>query len=289
MRLRQYFEPYLRHAERMGLAPRSLYHAQNHFKYTIGPTVGDRELRSLKPNDASHIIERAALRGRSAPARAIIVLRALLKYIGGEGIKTPFHYSTLKVPRLPEKEIEYLTKEERKIIRDTIPLSFPWVRFRAMFELGLHTGLRIGEMLNIRIGDIDWINHEIKIYSQKAKQYQTVYTYGSEEEISRYLGQRTDECPYLFATKEGKKIKFNCARTQMIEMRRKLKDKIKKHLHWHILRKTFCTELLLNKTDIKSVQHLARHRSERTTLRHYAAVNKTHCKVEHQRVMGVLV
>ncbi|MBP9686672.1 MAG: tyrosine-type recombinase/integrase [Candidatus Doudnabacteria bacterium] len=61
---------------------------------------------------------------------------------------------------------------------------------------------------------------------------------------------------------------------------------ITKRIHPHLFRSTFCTELLHGNVDIKSVQILARHKSERTTLRHYIAVSKERCKIEHQRVMN---
>ena len=61
---------------------------------------------------------------------------------------------------------------------------------------------------------------------------------------------------------------------------------ITKRIHPHIFRSTFGTELLYGGADIKSVQVLMRHKSERTTLKHYIAVSKDRCKGEHERILN---
>ena len=67
---------------------------------------------------------------------------------------------------------------------------------------------------------------------------------------------------------------------------------VNKRIHPHIFRSTFVTNLLQGAekngavTDIKTTQTLARHKSERTTLKSYAAVVKGRAKGEHERVLN---
>ncbi|GEM_PF-2640374 len=61
---------------------------------------------------------------------------------------------------------------------------------------------------------------------------------------------------------------------------------IRKHIKHHLFRKSFVTHLIQGGADITAVSDLARHKSPRTTLRHYAAVNKERSKAVHQKVMN---
>jgi site-specific recombinase XerD len=64
---------------------------------------------------------------------------------------------------------------------------------------------------------------------------------------------------------------------------------IKKHIAHHLFRKTFVTHLLQRKADIMAVKDLARHRSERTTLKNYAGVDKERSKAIHAGIMNDLL
>ncbi len=61
---------------------------------------------------------------------------------------------------------------------------------------------------------------------------------------------------------------------------------IKKHIKHHLFRKTFATHLIQGGADIIAVGDLCRHRSPRTTLRFYAAVNTERSKDKHQEILG---
>lgn len=273
----------------MNRNPSTIKNTRLALKNSVVLALGDKDVGLLKVTDASYIIEKGSLHGKYGASRGIIALRSLLKYLHDEGIPLPVHYSDFKVPVVPDKEVQYLTHEEREIVRSFINLNYPnGLRLRAMFEFMLRTGLRISEACAIRIDDIDFVNHEIRVENCKSKKWEVVYTHGAEEWVLKYLASRKDKNPFLFISNDGNRLTANLSKDMMRRLRKRIGGKIKKHIHWHILRKTFCTELLLNKTDIKSTQHLARHASERTTLRHYAAVNKQHSKKEHERVMSVL-
>lgn len=288
MLLKDYTNNYISYMERMNRHPHTIACTKIALKVVIAG-IGDKDVASLKVTDSSYIIERGSLHGKYGASRAIIALRGFLKYLHDDGVALSVHYSDFKVPYVIDKEVEYLNKEEREIIRNCINLNSPaGLRFRTMFELMLRTGLRISEALSIRIDEVDFLNHQIKIINCKNKKQELVYIYGCEEWIKKYLLSRTDKNPFLFVSTNGSTLSFDAAKSHLLKFRSCLKGKLHKTFHWHILRKTFCTELLLAKTDIKSTQYLARHASERTTLRHYAAVNKKYCKEEHERVMGVL-
>jgi len=287
--LKDYIEPYLAYVGRIGLNKSTIRNIRLGLYNAVVNTLGHKDLKDLKITDGSYIIAEASKHGEHGPERSMISFRGFLKYLHDDGVPLPVHYSDFKVPQLRSKEVVYLTQEERDIIRDTINLNVPsGLRIRTLFELIIKTGLRISEACSIKIEDIDFLNHEIKVQNCKSNRWETVYTHGVEDWIKRYIASRKSSSPYLFVTAYGDKYNPNFSRIDAAKLRAKLKDKIKKHFHWHLLRKTFCTELLFNQVDIKTVQYLARHASERTTLKIYAATTQKRSKSEHERVMSVL-
>jgi integrase/recombinase XerD len=289
MELKDYIEPYLAYAKRTGLEPSTIKNIRLGLYNAVVPTLGHKKLADLKVTDGSYVIEEGSKHGKHGSVRAMISFRGFLKYLHDDGIPLPVHWSDFKVPQSPDKVVEYLTAEERQIIRDTININNPsGLRVRTLFELILHTGLRITEACSIKIEDIDYLNHEIKVENCKSKKFENVYIHGVEEYIKTYIASRKDNNPYLFVTAAGDRYSANFSRMDSSKLRKKLQGKVKKHFHWHLLRKTFCTELLFNNVDIKSVQQLARHASERTTLKIYAATTQKRCKEAHERVMGTL-
>lgn len=95
---------------------------------------------------------------------------------------------------------------------------------------------------------------------------------------------RNEKFPPLFVNLMGERLPAGSARRSMVEAMHKAG--IKKRIHPHIFRSTHATNLLEGGANIKAVQYLLGHESERTTLRHYAAVNKSHAKEEHQRILN---
>jgi integrase len=147
--------------------------------------------------------------------------------------------------------------------------------------------MRIGEACSVNIADVNFETHEIRIINCKTKEENIVYfTDRSAEWMRLYIGSRNDTLPALFITGRNRMLPL----TSRNYIRSKTKALgINKKICHHIFRKTCGTYLLQNQVDIKSVQTLLRHKSERTTLRYYIGVNKEKCKLIHQSVMSNIV
>ena len=158
--------------------------------------------------------------------------------------------------------------------------------YRALIENLRVTGMRISEAISLNRDDIDWNKKEAEITNAKTKEREMVYfTDESLAWLKRYLDFRNDRSEALFVNQNGKRVSPCTVRNTIHHSTRRAG--IKKNVHPHIFRSTFGTELLHGGADIKSVQVLMRHKSERTTLKHYIAVSKDRCKSEHERIMNV--
>ena len=168
---------------------------------------------------------------------------------------------------------------------DTVPA----VRTRALVEVLLSSGMRIAEALSLNRNDIRWHTAEATVVNCKSGEREKVYF--SQEALSwlkKYLDLRDDSSEALFVSRRGKRLKQVTSRYALAKYTKEAESIIGKHIHHHLFRATFATLLLNGGLDIKAVQSLTRHKSERTTLRHYIAFQKHKDRERHHKVFESL-
>ncbi len=288
MQLSYYFEPYLAYILAKGRTQKTAHEHRRFLEGPITEAVGGKDLMELRKVDSA-LIENAGRRyGEYGAQRAIVTLRRLLNYIEDRGEAVPFSWRDLQLPKVPRRIAEALEKDELEEVMNSFDTTTTiGLRTRVLYEFMFTAGLRISEALNIKRGDIDLEKKEIHIVNAKTKDQEIVYlTDRCLYWLKQFLDRRTDIYEHIFTTNYGK-LTACAARRNLKEFTKGLD--LKKHIKPHLFRKTFTTTLLREKVNIKDVQHLSRHKSERTTLRYYAAVNFASAKLEHQRVMNVFV
>jgi integrase/recombinase XerD len=264
---------------------------REHRRFLEGPikaAVGNIEIESLRIVDVARIKQAAKDRGAHGPERALVTFRQLTKFARGQGFNLLFDWRDIELPKLAKKLNEYLTPEEIDKIRNALDTTtHAGLRHRALLETLLDTGMRIGEACVLKKEDIDWQLQEAIIKNVKTDEMQKVFfTDRSLEWIKRYIDSRKDDMPWVFISGRGHLLET----TSRNYMRTHLKNLgIKKHIKHHIFRKTFATVLIQGGADITAVGDLCRHRSPRTTLEYYAAVNKERSKDIHRKVMNKML
>ncbi|MFH1288774.1 MAG: site-specific tyrosine recombinase/integron integrase [bacterium] len=222
--------------------------------------------------------------------RRIASLRSFFNYLEeNEQIdKSPMKkiHKSFKIPkRLPKvlsiHELEALLKvpdEERKLLEQT-PVKaekdrkkiafkiFACIRNRAILELFFATGIRISELCNLNMKNIDMSEKIIKVFGKGAKERMIYFDHpGTVKAIEKYINERSKKTPKasnLFINKFNNKIS-----PRYVEMMFKnylKKAGIEKDLSPHSLRHTMATTLVENGADLRSVQEILGHSSVATT------------------------
>lgn len=285
MKIQEFFEGLLNHKRAANSAPKTIQEYKRIIDKILMPSIGDMDLESFREIDADKIKIQGRNHGQFGEQRGIVVFRQLLQYVKKTGVHIPFDWRDLRVPTGPKKEVDWLTPEEWDEVRKAFDLK--WIvglRDRALCEVLRVSGMRISEALSLNRDSINWDTKEVKIRNAKPPHdiEKVYFTQESLHWVTQYLQMRNENCEPLF-------VSFTGARATPSGVRRTIhaamqRAGVKKHVHPHLFRSTFGTELLQGGTDIKAVQTLMRHKSERTTLKHYVAVNKERAKGEHQRV-----
>jgi len=293
MKLKEYFPGLLNYKMEEGSSPKTIQEYTRIIHTILDPAIGDIDLEDIREIDVGKIKVIGRQHGRYGEQRGVVTFRQLLQYIKKTGLKIPFDWRDLTLPKCPDKEVDALSKDEWETVRNAFDLN--WIiglRDRALVELLWATGMRISEALALNRDSVPWETKELSIRNAKPP-HQTEKIYFTDESLywlRQYLQVRNETFDPLFVNLTGQRATPGGVR-RTIQTTVK-KAGIEKRIHPHLFRSTFVTNLLQGtqdgapNTDIKTVQVLARHRSERTTLKHYTAVMKGRAKKEHERVLN---
>lgn len=180
------------------------------------------------------------------------------------------YFNDINRPRKEKKLPNFINYAEYMNLISTIEKednTYLRLRNLLLLEILFDTGLRVSEAVNIKIKDIDFKNHGIRVLGKGSKE-RIVYfgDYASnylEEYLSLREGIKSSDDEYLFWNKNYQKLTRRGAEYLINNIAKKalLKQKITPHT----LRHTFATEMLNNGCDIRSVQELLGHKSLSTT------------------------
>lgn len=183
--------------------------------------------------------------------------------------------SNILPPEILQRKIKIKipTTLPRAIPSDDIEKFLPSVsdvRDRAMIMLLLRTGMRIGELLNLHVADINLQEQKILIYiGEKNAQGRVVYFCDdAKEALMLWLRTRNPEQRYLFYGLRGRPLSYSGARKAFRKYLEK-SDLVSKGYTPHQLRHTFASELLNAGMRLEVLQQLLGHTTIEMT-RHYA-------------------
>ena len=212
--------------------------------------------------------------------RRLAAVRAFLKYRAREGGRADAGRS-VALPRLGRRLPEPLTPEEAEAIVTAPDASPRGLRDRAMLELMYGAGLRVSEVVSLRVSDIDLEEGLVRCMGKGARQ-RVVPTGRRAIEAIRIYMQRGR--PYLGRMQRGDILFLNhrgqgITRQAVFQLVRDHARSagIEKIVTPHTLRHSFATHLIENGCDLRSVQEMLGHASIETTQVY------THVSVEHVR------
>jgi integrase/recombinase XerD len=180
----------------------------------------------------------------------------------------------IQLPKRPEPHVHYLSNEEVERIKGAIQIhTFTRLRLRVLVEVLLGTGLRISEALSLDRTPFESGQNEIEIVGKGSKSRRVFFPAETLQWIKKFLYYRRDDFPAVFIT-TGIPRRLDRSDISKFFKQLRVDAGIDKPLTPHILRHTFCTNLLQNGADIRYIQELAGHADIQTTAKYYLGVDR---------------
>jgi integrase/recombinase XerD len=243
-----------------------LYQFLEYKKYALSPK--EIELKQLQ--EFLKWITELGITARSQ-ARVISGIKAFYKYLLLENVLNVDPTALLEAPKLGRKLPETLSVEDINKIIDGIDLSTPeGVRNKAMLETLYSCGLRVSELVNLKISNLFLKDGFVKVTGKGDKErlapigsiavkHITVY----KDEVRSHIAVKKDQEDFLFLNRRGAKLTRVMVFT--IIKRLAIKTGLKKHISPHTFRHSFATHLIEGGADLRAVQEMLGHESITTT------------------------
>ncbi len=219
---------------------------------------------------------------RESIARKLSAIRSFYRYLLREGIMARNPLEMSSSPKTDRRLPSFLTIDEVIRLIEAPDLSTPQgQRDRALLELLYASGIRVSELVNLDLGQVNLNTNEIRVLGKGAKERMVLMGEPAARALSIYLAQGRHE---LLGEKTSSAIFLNRYGERLIERRvQKILEKyarvagIGKRVHPHVLRHTFATHLLDGGADLRVTQELLGHASLAST-QIYTHVSKSQAR-----------
>ena len=186
----------------------------------------------------------------------------------------------ISTPKVEKKLPNYINYNDLETILSIPDRNTPLgLRNALILELLYSSGVRVSELVNIKLKDIDFNNNRILIFGKGSKERYVLYGSVCSKLLEEYLyksrGVLTKDSEYLLVNKFGNKITDRAIRMIIEDVIKQSCLKLK--VSPHTFRHTFATHLLNEGADLKIVQELLGHENIATT-GIYTHVSNEHLK-----------
>lgn len=201
--------------------------------------------------------------------RHLSTLRSFYNFLLKENIVNNNPFKLVSSQKKEKKLPNYMKYNEFEALIEVCDESDLGVRNRTLIELLFATGARIGELINVKLNDINFTNKEIKLTGKGNKERICFFNSYSEEYLKKYINNNRinllngKNSEYLFINHIGGNLTDRGVRDILEKMIKKAAINTK--ITPHSFRHTFATMLLNEGCDLKSVQELLGHVNLSTT------------------------
>lgn len=226
--------------------------------------VGKQELARYIQHLYGHLSARSVM-------RKIVSLRSFFRFLLLDGYVQEDPAETLESPKIWLTLPHYLTEAEVERLLEQPDLSTPHgLRDRAMLEVLYATGLRVSELVRMRLEEINFEVGCLRTFGKGDKERIVPLGNSAMRFVQRYLSDARQHflhkrapSPFLFVTQQGRLMTRQYF--WMLVARYGRKSGIEKRLSPHMLRHSFATHLLEHGADLRAVQMMLGHADISTT------------------------
>lgn len=163
----------------------------------------------------------------------------------------------IKAPVEVRKAPKWLTRNEQNALIRAVRKGGN-LRDFTLITMLLHTGLRVQEVCNVHLSDIDLGERRgtVNVLGKHNRYREVPLNADVRKVLAQYIPQRKHNGEYLFTNRQGEQMTTRAAQLVIEEYRKHTEIK---HLTAHALRHTFCHELVTRKVPLDVVARLAGH------------------------------
>ncbi len=251
-------------------------------------TLGVHDVSSVNDKQLREYIEGMLEGGAKASSvsRSIASIKAFFHYLYSENRIPRDPSLMLKAPKIEKKYPEILTTEEViKLLEQPKGDSPKDIRDKAMLELLYATGIRVTELINLEVDDVN-LKMSYLLCSEGSKERVIPFGAAARDALARYLKTAREA---MVADRTSKLLFANCSGQHMSRQGfwKLIKYYAKKagiaaDITPHTLRHSFAAHLVENGADLRSVQEMLGH-SDISTTQIYASMNHNHIREVYTR------
>ena len=223
----------------------------------------------------------------SSMARSMSALKGFFKYLDSQNYLKEDPTTTLSGMKSERKLPDVLSVEEVELILSQPDVEDKFgLRDRAILELLYSSGLRVSELINLKLSDVFFDDDVIRVlgkggkqriipFGSSAKKWLTEYLYKSRPIFENKLKSGN----YIFLNNRGGKLS-RMSIWKIVSANVK-SAKIEKDVHPHTFRHSFATHLLEGGADLRAVQEMLGH-SDISTTQIYTHIDQDYIKQEYR-------
>ncbi len=175
---------------------------------------------------------------------------------------------------------DIISDEDIEMMRDYCTCK----RDLAMIDLLYSTGIRVGELVNLNISDVDMNARECVVFGKGGKERKVYFDAKAKLHMQAYINSRDDDNPALFVTLDSPHDRLKISGVE-IRIRQIGRELSLPRLFPHKFRRSTATRAIDKGMPIEQVQKLLGHSQIDTTMQ-YAIVNHNNVKTSHQRYIS---
>lgn len=192
--------------------------------------------------------------------RKISTLSGFYKYLIIRNVLSSSPVDKVPLPKVPKKLPVFVEENTMNFLFDSSFFTSDeiGVRDKAVILLIYHTGMRLSELISVKLSGLDFVKNTVKVLGKRNKERILPFSFEINETLKLYLSYREVlGGDYLFVTPKGEKMYPKLVYRIVHNYLSKVSSLNKTSPH--VLRHTFATHLLNNGADLNSIKELLGH------------------------------